>query len=420
MPIVAVILFALIGFAGLSVDKARVSSFEGQLGSAADAAALAAVQTLRADAGPLYPLTRSAAVDFARKNAVDRTSLNLDPNYGNQSDGDIVIGRWDASMGAFQPDIEAPNAVLVNARRTATSSDGPVDTFFGQMFGVTRVNVAQRSIAAVSSGGALLLVLDPVMSSALDISGNATVDVSAGVIQVNSNDSCAFDFGGSATLVMEAMNINGRACTGSGAGITGPIHENAGAVRDPLTNLLPGAGDWNALRASLPLPLGSKGQIKKGGVFLPGYYPLGLKISSKSNVTLLPGTYMFGGKGVEVSGQARVAGQDVTLLIDLGSDLRLNGGNAFEISAPTTGEFAGVAIFHHRNNSGDDQWVNNGNAGVDIQGTTYVPAGGLRINGTPTSRLGVIIADRVRFNGNPDVIVTGDGRTDAPPARLVY
>jgi Flp pilus assembly protein TadG len=404
----AVFSVVIVGLVGLAVDSAHIQSAGMQLQNAADAAALAAARTVQVESSlnPLYTVTRKNAVDCAALNIAAEEAVILNANAANLSTGDIVVGHWSPSKHTFTPTIVSPNAVKVTTRLSQDSVAGPLDLTFGGMFGVLSSDVERSAIAAATvSPSVFLHVLDPTAKAALQMKGNAQLNVPAGAVLVNSSSSCAIDFNGNPVLAAAKTSVHGYTCV-PGGGIQGELEENAEAQPDPLAHILPTVSDWNDLRTAMAQPLGPTGAILTSGIYVPGYYPAGLSINNSMVVTLLPGTYMFGGD-VSLGGQTLVAGEGVTLLMDQDATFLALGGASLVLSPPTSGLFDGLTLMFHRQTTNDTACSIGGTGAISFDGTLYCPAGGVDLGGTgEVQKFGQIICNTLFCSGTPTI--TGD------------
>src|SRR5262245_31196750 len=117
---------------GLAIDTGFCVLVLSQLSAAADAGALAGAQHVRTN----QTTARSAAHDFALANKAARQPVALNLNPVNNTNGDIVIGKYNASNNTFTPTTTDPNAVKVTANRTSSGIDGQVQLMFGPAFEV--------------------------------------------------------------------------------------------------------------------------------------------------------------------------------------------------------------------------------------------------------------------------------------------
>lgn len=137
----AVALVALFGVAALGVDLGRLYVVESELQTAADAAAMAALQDLGDTEDAI-----DAAVAYAEANhADDGTILERD---------DVEFGYWDSENGEFipagsgDPDAEV-TAVRVTTRRTDAGGN-PVSNVFAPVLGIDTSNVVAQGVAALA------------------------------------------------------------------------------------------------------------------------------------------------------------------------------------------------------------------------------------------------------------------------------
>jgi Flp pilus assembly protein TadG len=164
----AVVLFGLllpvfIGFVALSVDVSMIAVAQGQLRTAADAAALAGAQQLASENRVRGATTLTAEISgansvaqtFARKNKVLNTAPVLLANIGNASSGQIVVGYLDptnptSTLNASSSLATSFNLVQVTLNRDA-GHGGPVPTIFGQLMGYSGANVTVKSTATAEA-----------------------------------------------------------------------------------------------------------------------------------------------------------------------------------------------------------------------------------------------------------------------------
>lgn len=142
----AAVLFSV---AAIAVDLGYGRMVRVELQNAADAAAHAAVQRLDGTSAGLSS-ARTVAVQVAGENQAGGEAVRLDANTGNASDGDLVLGVWDADAGTFTP---STDPALVNAAQ-AHARIPTLGTFFAPVFGRTSLAVGATSIMVAEHGGA--------------------------------------------------------------------------------------------------------------------------------------------------------------------------------------------------------------------------------------------------------------------------
>jgi hypothetical protein len=170
---VAVSAIALLSFAALVVDIGYGLVVNNQLQNAADAGALAGARalghyycpatdpdnpclspaTMKAmTVGDVEPVARPVVRDVVGKNYAAKAALAID-------DSDIEVGWWDPDAKTFSAtytgdpaEYSPPNAVRVRTRRDTTTND-PIQTFLGSIFGVASINLSKPATAALTAIG---------------------------------------------------------------------------------------------------------------------------------------------------------------------------------------------------------------------------------------------------------------------------
>jgi Flp pilus assembly protein TadG len=148
--------------AGVAIDVGHALLTQNELHNAADAAALASarqlgVTYLAMPIGEQQDLSRNlTSNEQAQVNAQATAAAfaNSASNVSNLSlsQGDIEYGTWDFNAKTFTPTVTRPNAIRATTRRDG-AANGPISTFFAGMLGVSTMNLATSSIAALGTSG---------------------------------------------------------------------------------------------------------------------------------------------------------------------------------------------------------------------------------------------------------------------------
>jgi len=327
----AILMLVIIGFVGLSIDWGKLAVNVHQMQNAADAAALAGAQIVKIESAEF---TRQQTHDIGIANAAEglAVTLRMDPQdepFVDDTNLDIILGRWINHLRWFFPTLDTPDAVRVIARRADGLADAPaLAMIFGPIFGVDTANARREAIGwANAIGGAGLIVLD---TEPNDMSmPNYTVLPGLKIA----------DKVGDIRVIGGTIHVN---ATGTGVNDAAAVYVKAGGRMQcgrltvtGHTDPRPGSTDWNTIWRDdiggqvpydiwegapyLPDPLGPEGlniqpppiptdasgnyivksydETTDGSCTLyPGYYPGGIAVNSATTkVTLSPGDYLIGG-----------------------------------------------------------------------------------------------------------------------------
>jgi hypothetical protein len=137
--------------------------------------------------------------------------------------------------------------------------------------------------------------------------------------------------------------------------------------------------------------------------FNPGDYNFfSLSISDSANTTFNPGVYAFGRSGgLNMNGNATVTGTGVTFFIRESNSISIRSPRKVLLTAPTTGPYAGVLLFHDTNNTGSATM--NGGNNTKFEGALYVRNPSITLN---LSNIGsaaaytIVVAGSVNMDGS--------------------
>jgi len=160
-PLTAVFLVALMGMLGAAVDLGALYSARGEVQNAADAAALAAANTMIAWDATNNAIARTdtalaSAATYSSANRAQGVNLNLRQPVGD----DFIIGFWDNQTGDFDlartglglNDPDDLTGVRVRVRRDDTANT-PVRTFFSGIVGINQVPISASATAFLGWAG---------------------------------------------------------------------------------------------------------------------------------------------------------------------------------------------------------------------------------------------------------------------------
>jgi hypothetical protein len=139
-------------------------------------------------------------------------------------------------------------------------------------------------------------------------------------------------------------------------------------------------------------------------------------------VNFAPGTYIIDGTTgcnascISVPGNATVTGTGVTFYFTNTATFQTNGTPSINLSAPSTGTYAGILMYQDPNDTNKGPNPNGptlgGNNTSNYSGVLYFPSDQVTFYGdNKTSGVGltfgVVVSDSVALSGNPTVNLTG-------------
>lgn len=388
----ALVLPVLVGVTSLAIETGLWFAERRVLQNAADAAALSGAFELTA--GRRTTVLQSALAD-GRRNAADAAfTIHTPP----------IAGKYAGNAAAVEVTVSRPQALLLAA------------LFLGDM------QVGARAVAlAGSAGDACILALERVESSAAEFTGSADIVLKDCGVKANSASAQALTISGSSSLTAQFVEtVGGYQVSGSGHLTVDSAITNATATDDPFKAL------------SNPTVGGcSQSNYKQNGTatLSPGVYCGGLDLGAHARITLSPGVYVVKGGSVKINGGAQVSGSGVTLFLTGSAgdyaQVDINGGAQLDLSAPSSGSYAGVLMFQDRNApaGGDNKF--NGGASMSLNGALYFPGQQVEFKGNTSNAGGCtrIVADTVTFTGDATLgnacAGMGLASAGAAPPRLV-
>ena len=128
-------------------------------------------------------------------------------------------------------------------------------------------------------------------------------------------------------------------------------------------------------------------------------------LNVRGDVTFQPGIYFIEGGDFRFNSNAAIFGDGVIFYLADGVEISFNGTADMDISAPTTGDYAGILFFGSRSATTMSHTIN-GDAGVVIDGAIYAPASHIDLIGnaaTSTVSCTQVIGDSIAFSGNGSI-----------------
>lgn len=344
---------------------------QSKLQNAADVAAYAGAVQLRAGQG-------QQTIEDAAFAAAAKTGYN-------ESIGTLTVNS-PPTTGAFSGD---PKVVEVIAQEN-------VPSLFSAFFTDGDVPMSGRAVARLMEGHtACILALDANASGAVTFTGSSNVTLDGCNVHANSLATNAVAVTGRGHVKTPCVSATGNVSASSGLVLgkcTSPI-EHAYTINDPyediLEPLIGGACEPDNVFAGPP---------DSSYTISPGVYCGGLTI--KRTVTMNPGVYIISGGYLKIESTAVVSGTGVMFFLTGGATVHIAGTANVQLSAPTSGAYAGILIFVDR----DDLYAThiiNGNSASFFEGAIYARGSHVEFAGSGTVGGGCtqIVAATIEFTG---------------------
>ena len=384
----------LMGSAGFAIDTIQLGFWKRQMQRAADSASLAGAHALvqGGAAGQAIANDLDEHIDFDLTNNDTPQISPPEIVHGSFAEGTVAQATCAARGTVTGPCYkDAVQVTLTSERRLP---------FMSLFTGASSTIKATATSAIIESGRFCLVSLYDGEDPGVRGSGNIKLDLGCGIVtNSRSND---------------AVEINGK----SGEVIASPISAvggiNAGSF-DVKTVTMPYSPPFRDPYASLPdpvLPEDCSGhlQVDADLEIGPGDVNCYASITVKKDATLTinrPDFFLNDGM-LDIKGTVE-SGENGATLIMMGddSDLSTNGGGKLNLTAPSAGAYAGIALFRQRGAaSPGNQGIHlAGGTDVSLNGAVYAPSTDITLggNGDMGAVCVQIVARILWFHGNPDL-----------------
>jgi len=372
---IGVMLPILLAVSGLALDGSIWYAQKRSVQAIADTAAYSV----------MLEVQRVGNTDLAKAAAkFDALAYGFDESAGDSITFNIppTSGAFANTQGYYEVIVERPAAVFLT---------GLI---------VSDFNTAARAVSGGAAGSPppCLLASDPTMKDAFKVN-NGTVNTTGCDIQVNSSDDSALNVAKNGTLDADPINIVGDYV--KKGTITSTPNVDMPAIGDPLQNLAtPSFSPSNCDYTDVAYSGGSH-------TLGPGVYCGGIDLSGDAQVTMTSGTYIISGDSndsLSVTGQAAVTGNGITAYFAGDTSLSVNGQGALTLTAPTSGDYAGILFHGDPASDPNTEHMVTGNGSAILDGIMYFPNAIAKINGngntTSNSEISAIMARQLRFGGN--------------------
>ena len=382
----ALSLTGMLGCAGLATELGFWYVQKRSMQGAADSAAFSAAIALAA--GENSSLFQTEAQSVAA-------------TYG------FVSGSDGVTVTVNNPPASGPNTSVSSAIEVIISQ--PQNLMIAQLFLSIGPTIQARAVAvAGTAGNGCVLALDTANVTDDEVSGGAKLNLNNCNVYINSSSTQALQMSGGASINAVSAFITGNVSTSGGASLntTKGTFTGVAPISDPYAGVsIPSYSGCNQTNYTLSSGASSTLSAGSSGVYV---FCNGLNLSGGASLTLNPGIYVINSGSFNLSGGATfnaTGGVTIVLTSSTGSSYataNISGGSNVNITAPTSGQTAGLALFQDRNapSSGTDSF--SGGATQNITGAIYFPhqavnySGGTATGGSDCTQL---IAYTMTFTG---------------------
>jgi len=393
LVLISLSLVVLVGFGALAIDVGLLYYTKQRMQTAADAAAVAAAQSL--DTGGSYSTATQAASDVAKLDGFDTT----------------------AGTGVTVTAAEPTTSPYNSTGYVQVTVAQPQPTYFLSALGYTSINVSAHAIGGIENANGCIYALDPSRSSTIGVSGNVTITSSCGILD-NSSSSRALTASGNITITTSMIGIVGSSpgySTSGNISITPTPKTKIAPSADPLGSIpAPNVGSYSlaSVTSSGSYSVTGNNQVV---TVLPGVYSTGISITgNNAQVTFKGGTY---GNNINIGGNTSQA------TFNPGQYQNTGNGDSIDISGNATTTFnSGAYTFYGAVKISGNNTITlqpglylgginvTGNANITFESGTYVLAGGgLSVTGNSTltgsgvtfyNTSGAVAYAPIKFTGN--------------------
>ncbi len=378
---------ALIGATGYGVDTAQWYMWKRELQHSVDQAAL----------GGAFDIVKSGNYDTYELRAEQEFDANLGKTVDFATTPTIRLADYAGGTD---------NSVLVTASATKRL---PFSSFLTGNAATIRVS-AQASFTEAASYMACLISLAKT-GTGTDIGGSSVVKAKCGLAAFSCDDD-AIEIDGSATVQTDSI----VAC--------GTVSVPA-ANDDVVTEGVKSLSDMYEGLETPDNPTPRDDSCKSFGkgkntiaTLQPGTYS---SLVVKCTTVLEPGIYVIDGGTLDLSANYNVTGNGVMFVLKNGALMKMGGsgnGNSINLNPMEAADFvggpyegkadlySGILVFEDKDsNPGNPGHMFNGNSNSLIEGTMYLPAGEITVNGTAnvSSQCLMISAYRIHISGGAEL-----------------
>lgn len=418
----------VIGCAGLATDTIEWTLWKRQLQRAADSAAFAGVYDRSAASGATTNTPTAVCSDLAVNLHTWMSLIGTNPCTG--------------SVGSYTTLSYPSNTGYVSNQVTVTLKIQQALPFSSLFMSSAPVIQASATAGTISTGVPCMLAT-ATSGTALDNSGGATITAPTCILYSDSTSSNSAAAGGSSLVTAKSVAAVGGIQQSNNWAVQSYLPYSP-SLTDPFANVTPSSSDmkcaghysthgntttwvYDTLDENTNMSDATAQYMDSSGVVHTGTANCWTSLSVGSNRTLtVPSTYSgpiyvdansthSGTGNVNFQGSFTCTSCSIVMTNSdpNGTTIGTYSTNAqakTNISAPTTGTFAGIAVYQDRRASSSSNTTNTVNGGSNnvIQGAVYFPNQTLKINGTGTavSLCAMWVASNITFVGGSSIAIS--------------
>lgn len=340
---IGLMLTVLIGMVSLGTEIPMVLNKHRQLQSVADMAAVSAAAS-RIDPNNVVATNEARAI---------------------AASAGLVHGQNGVTVQLTRPPATGPQTGVAEAVEVTINQ--PESLSLAKVLGIFDFNMRVRAVALQSRPGLYcILALDLGAQASVDVRNNASLPSAECGVASNSASSTALVLGSSA-VVNASTTVRGRISRAGNAVLAGATNTEYGPnIDDPYASV-PAAPSLACTAQSGAAAAGAAVNLT------PGHFCGGWAFGANSTINLAPGIYVVDALIVLGDSAKVLAKGGVTLAINGDYEMMLGNNAALSITAPTTGSYAGLAIYSRRNAAAATSHKFGPTVKLDIQGALYFP-----------------------------------------------
>ncbi len=385
--LIAIGLTVLLGFAALGVDVSLWLRARSNAQSAADAAANSA--------GAAAYQTNSTARILADVDAMAAAN-----GFQNGVNGVIVTMNNPPKSGAYAGNASAYEVIITAPQKVYLAS---------ALAGAKAPTVTGRAVAALvfknpgPTFPTCILGLSPLANNVdVTFNGANTVTANGCEVQADSPSSSSVNTNGGGSVHAKAVRTVGGVSGGNIFVTDNPgIYTNQASIPDPyagrtIPSMPPASG-----------PNKWSGTVTNTGSGDPPVMTINGNVDVSGNTTLTPGIYIINNGSFNDQAQYSVTGTGVTLILTSSTPASDNGtfsvtgGATLNLTAPTYGPTAGMALWADKNLPNKEDTFAGGSTG-SLVGAIYLPSHDVKFagNNNAASKCAQMIAYNIIFTGS--------------------